>query len=149
MSASLTISVPLFSTESKEKIMVCVSNLLGLTPEFSERKVLNFTVLEAENLPISGLERFFNYIREAEILDAVRYCATLDFARNSVVLNFHKQALYMNKFAVVTADTASPLGNVELSIRGKNPEKILDWITPQTIEGRETRKRKFSEISNL
>ncbi|NPD88098.1 MAG: hypothetical protein HGN29_05225 [Asgard group archaeon] len=149
MCASLAISVPLFSTENKEKIKICISNLLGVIPEFEERKILNNTLLEAQNLPISGLEKFFNYIRKVEILDAVRYCAILDFKRNSVVLNFHKQALFAKKFAVITADTSSPLGNVELSIKGKNPEKILDWLAPQTVEGRETRRIEFNEINNL
>ncbi len=149
MCASLAISVPFFSTENRGKIETCIYNLLGVIPELEKRKIFNHFLLEAENLPISGLEKFFNYIRAAEILDAVRFCATLDFSRKSVILYFHKQALFAKKFAVITADTSSPLGNVELSIKGNNPEKILDWLAPQTVEGRETRKRKFNEISSL
>ena len=149
MCASLAISVPLFSTENREKIETCIYNLLGIIPVFEERKILNHFLLEAENLPISGLEKFFNYIRAVEILDAVRFCATLDYSKKSVVLHFHKQALFAKKFAVVTSDTSSPLGNVELSIKGNNPEKILDWLAPLTVEGRETRKRSFNEINNL
>ena len=149
MCASLAISVPLFSTENREKVETCIFNLLGINPEFEERKIFNYSLLEAENLPISGLENFFNYIRIAQILDAVRSCSTLDFSKNSVVLHFHKQALFAKKFAVITSDTSSPLGNVELSIKGKNPENILDWLAPQTVEGRETRKRKFNEINSL
>lgn len=149
MSTSLRISVPLFSTENREKIETCINNLLGEVPDFKERSIQNHSILETEDLPISGLENFFNYIRSKEILDAVRKCAILDFSTSSVVLHFHKQALFVKKFAVITADTASALGNVELSIKGKNPEKILDWLAPQTIEGQESRKRRFSEINHL
>lgn len=149
MCASLGISVPLYSTENRDKIEICINNLIGEIPSFEERKIQNCRILEAENLPISGLENFFNYIRKAEILDTIRKCAILDFSKSGVVLHFHKQALFVNKFAVVTADTSSALGNIELVIKGKNPEKILDWLAPQTFEGQETRRRKFSEINNL
>jgi predicted RNA binding protein with dsRBD fold (UPF0201 family) len=149
MCASIVISVPFYSTENKKKIEACVSNLIGEVPNLEEKKIQNHIILEAENLSISGIETFFNYIREAEILDAVRKCAILDFSKSSVILHFHKQALFVKKYAVVTSDTSSALGNVELRIKGKNPEKILDWLAPETSEGRETRRRRFSEIKNL
>ena len=38
MCASLTISVPLYSTENREKIEICISNLLGYVPELEELK---------------------------------------------------------------------------------------------------------------
>ena len=149
MCALLEISVPLYSTESREKIETCIKNLLGDVPEFKEKKMKNHILLYSENLPVIGIEDFFNYIRNAEILDSIRLCAILDYIKKSVVLYFHKQALFAKKFAVITSDTSSPLGNVELRIKGKNPEAILDWLAPQTIDGKETRRRKFSEINYL
>jgi predicted RNA binding protein with dsRBD fold (UPF0201 family) len=73
----------------------------------------------------------------------------MDYTKSALVFSLHKQALFAGKLAVVTADTTSPLGNVELWIYGSDPEKILDWLAPQTIDGREQTPRKFSEIKSL
>jgi len=149
MTVTLSLSVPVFSTENIKKIEESIENLLGEIPEYKINQLNNHKLLEAENLSVKGIEKFFNYIREAEILDAIRKCAVIDFNQRGVLLHFHKQALYVGRFAVITSDTSSPLGDFQLLIKGADPEKILDWLAPETFEGNEKRKRKFSEITSL
>jgi len=149
MKVRIKVRIPFFSTENKSKIEVCISNLLGYVPELSEKVISEERVLETEDCSVNTIHNFFNFIREKEILDTVRSCAIMDYANHALVFNLHKQALFVGKYAVVTADTSSPLGNVELWIFGKEPEKVLDWIAPETIEGKETIPRKFSEINSL
>ena len=105
--------------------------------------------LIAEHIPIDFLAKFFNHIRSMEILDTVRHCAFLDYSSNRIVFYFHKQALFSGKLAVITQDTSSPLGNIELHLEHFDPERILDWIAPQTSEGKELRKTSFNEIKQF
>ncbi|GAI73498.1 unnamed protein product, partial [marine sediment metagenome] len=67
----------------------------------------------------------------------------------SVTFLLHKQALYINKIAVITPDTSSPLGNVKLIIKGGNPIEILNWITPETSDGEELVIQKFRDYQKL
>lgn len=149
MKVRIKARVPFYSTENKTKLETCINNLLGYIPELTEEVIFGNKFLVTEDCAVDKIQTFFNFIREAEILDSVRSCAILDYANSALVFNLHKQALYAGKFATVTADTASPLGNVELWIYGNEPEKILDWIAPQTIDGKEQTPKVFSEIDSL
>lgn len=149
MKVSVTIRIPFYPTENEDKIKICVENLLGEIPEFQEKDLGEYKLLEKSDIDIRSIENFFSYIRKAEILDSVRRYSVIDYSENSVVFSFHKQALFVGKMAVIAPDTSSPLGNVELWIRGRDPEKILDWIAPQTEDGREITPSKFNDIFNL
>ena len=144
MKIKINVRIPFYSTESKAKLETCINNLLGYVPEISEEVISGERFLITKDCSIDKIQIFFNFIRETEILDTVRSCAIMDYTKPALVFNLHKQALFAGKLAVVTADTASPLGNIELWIYGNDPEKILDWIAPQTIDGREQTPRKFS-----
>ncbi len=149
MNVKINVRIPFYSTENKSKLVTCINNLLGYIPEISEEVISGKRFLKTEDCSVDKIQDFFNYIRETEILDTVRSCAILDYSSSALVFNLHKQALYSGKLAAVTADTTSPLGNVELWIFGSYPEKILDWIAPQTIGGKEQIPRKFNEINSL
>lgn len=149
MPVNVRIIVPLFSTEDKEKIEKCVENLLGQQVNLVEKEKDGIKILMAEYVPMHTLSNFFQHIREAAISDSVRKCAYIDYTENRVIFYFHKQALYIGKLAVITQDTSSPLGNLELQLEYFEPEEILDWIAPQTTDGKEIRKRYFNEINNF
>ena len=149
MKVKINVRIPFYSTESKAKLEICINNLLGYIPEISEEVISGERFLITEDCSVDKIQDFFNFIRETEILDAVRSCAIMDYTEPALVFNLHKQALFAGKLAVVTVDTSSPLGNVELRIYSRDPEKILDWIAPQTIDGKEQTPKKFSEINSL
>ena len=149
MIPSVSLDIPFYSTESREKLERCITNLLGYLPPLTEVKARNYQVLKAEEIKIESLNAFFDYIRKAKILDTVRKCSYISKPEQELVFKFHKQGLYVNKIAIVTSDTSSPLGNLRLKIKSSDPLKILDWIAPETEEGFETKKRYFGEVFNF
>ena len=149
MVLTITVKMSYFSTENKQKLEQCFIHLLGELPEIQEVKDFETKTLVAENQPISSIRNFFFIIRARKILDTVRKCAFIDKINESVTFLLHKQALYVNKIAVITSDTSSPLGNVELIIKGGNPIEILDWIAPETSDGEELVLQKFRNYQKL
>lgn len=146
MNPTLTIKTPIYATESRNKVEKCITNLLGYLPEIEEIKTKKYTMLKSKDAKIESLQKFFNYIRQAKILDTVRRCAVLDFKNNDLIFNLHKQALYVNRISVITSDSYSPLGNLQIIINSKDSMGILEWIAPKTEEGFELRKTYFGEI---
>ena len=146
MTPILTIKIPVYATESRIKVEKCITNLLGYLPEIEEIKTKKYTMLKSKDAKIESLQKFFNYIRQAKILDTVRRCAVLDFKNNDLIFNLHKQALYVNRISVITSDSYSPLGNLQIIINSKDSMGILEWIAPKTEEGFELRKTYFGEI---
>ena len=149
MKVEIYIKIPLFSTEDKTKVELCVNNLLEFLPELSELHENGKTFLLSENIDIEHLKPFFLYIRRHEIIDTVRRYAYVDSLNNEIIFSIHKQALTVGKIAVVTRDTTSPLGHLELKIRTNNHEKFLDWFAPETIDGKIQNPQKFGAIFNL
>ena len=149
MKPVLSVEIPFYSTESKEKIEKCLFNVLGLVPNLVEYQTDNHSSLIGKNVPLESLEGLFSYIRKAQILDTVRECIIADSIENQITINLHKQALYIGKIAFVTVDTSSPLGNIILRIKGKNAQEILDWFAPETIDGVEIKRSNFNQILNL
>ncbi len=141
--------IPFYSTEDRKKIEQIVLNLLGEVPELTEVKEKNRVYLVADKIRTEALRSFFMYVRKQEILDTVRSCVVIYPEEGEVVFNIHKQALMVEKIAVVSSDTYSPLGNLKLIIQSGNIEKFLDWFVPETSEGKVLRNRKFDEIFNL
>jgi predicted RNA binding protein with dsRBD fold (UPF0201 family) len=146
MNPILTIKIPVYATESRNKVEKCITNLLEYLPEIEETETKEYTMLQSKDVKIESLQKFFNYIRHMKVLDAVRRCAVLDFKNNDLIFNLNKQALYVNKISVITSDTSSPLGNLQIIINSKNPIGILEWIAPKTEEGFELKKTYFGEI---
>ena len=149
MTITVSVKIPLFPTESKEKVLKCFETLLDSIPKISEIKEHSTTYLVAENISVKKIEKIFTLIREQQILDTVRNCAIIDHPTNSVIFYLHKQALFSGKIAIITSDTTSPLGQVELHIRNKDPKAILDWIAPKTVEGKEVTKTTFKDVYKL
>ncbi|MBY9000374.1 MAG: hypothetical protein KGD64_05635 [Candidatus Heimdallarchaeota archaeon] len=149
MNPTLSLDILFYSTESREKLEKCITNLLGYLPQLIEEEYKDHLILRGNEVKIESLQYLFDYIRKAKILDTVRRCVFIDNEKQELVFNFHKQALYVNKIAIITRDTSSPLGNLRLKIKASDPLIILDWIAPETEEGHEITKRSFEEIYQL
>ncbi len=146
MNPILTIKIPVYATESRNKVEKCITNLLGYLPELEEIESKGHTILTSKDAKIESLQKFFDHIRRVKVLDTVRKCAIIDDTSNDLIFNLHKQALYVNRIAVITSDTSSTLGNLQIVINSKNPHRILEWIAPKTEKGFELRKTYFDEI---
>ncbi|MCE7740818.1 MAG: hypothetical protein GOP50_00035 [Candidatus Heimdallarchaeota archaeon] len=149
MNLRISIRVPFYSTEDKSKLEIIISNLLGNLPPLTEKKENDVVYLVADEIKIDSLRLFFKNIRQNEILDTVRKYVLIYPQEGKVIFNIHKQALTADKIAVITKNTTSPLGNVELIIHTKDTEKFLNWFAPETFEGKIIEPRKFNEIFNL
>jgi len=146
MKPILTIKIPVYATESRNKVEKCISNLLGYLPEIEKIETTEYTMLKSKDAKIESLQKFFDHIRQAKVLDTVRKCAVINNKNNNLIFNLHKQALYVNKISVITSDTSSPLGNLQIIINSNNPIRILEWIAPKTEEGFVLKKTYFGEI---
>lgn len=144
----ISLSVPFYPTEMLEKVEVTIINLLEMLPELEHVKMNEYILLRAENIPVESLQKFFNVIRRNRVLDTVRNCAIIEPSR-SITFIFHKQALFVERIAVITKDAASPLGNIELRIQTPFPEKVLDWLAPKTEEGKITHPQPFKAVYSL
>lgn len=146
MNPILKIKIPVYATESRNKVEKCITNLLGYLPEIEEMETQEHTMLKSKDAKIDSLLRFYNHIRHVKVLDAVRKCAIIDNENNELIFNLHKQALYVNRISVITSDTSSHLGNLQIIIKSNNPGRILDWLAPRTEKGFELKKTYFGEI---
>ena len=90
MNPILTIKIPVYATESRNKVEKCITNLLEYLPEIEETETKEYTMLQSKDVKIESLQKFFNYIRHVKVLDAVRRCAVLDFKNNDLIFNLNK-----------------------------------------------------------
>ena len=56
MKVNVSIKIPFSPTETKEKIMECVHNLIGETPEYQERIIDDYNLLVFDNIDIKSIE---------------------------------------------------------------------------------------------
>ncbi len=144
----ISLSVPFYPTEMLEKVEVTIINLLEMLPELEHIKMNEYILLTAEDLPVESLQKFFKNIRRDRVVDTVRNCAIVEPNR-SIIFILHKQALFVERIAVITKDASSPLGNIELKIQTPFPEKVLDWLAPKTVEGEIIHPQPFKAVHSL
>ncbi len=149
MKLEISLKVPLFSTEDKSKVESCIKNLLDFLPELKEVNENGITILTSDRIKIEALKHFYFQIRQSEILDTVRRQAHINPQTNQIIFIIHKQALLIGKIAVVSKDTTSPLGHLELIINAEDANKFLDWFAPHTVEGKIQNPSKFNSIFSL
>ena len=150
MSIKIDIKIPLYPTEKRERVLRCIENLVeGKINDIKEEEYRDYKILTIPNVPVNILSRIFSEIRQKKILDTVRECIEIDRMHNAVIIYLHKQALYNNKIAIITSDTTSSLGYVELWIYTEDPDKVLDWLATKTIKGVEIEKHEFNEIFEM
>lgn len=149
MKLEISLKVPIFSTEDKSKVELCIRNLLDFLPELKEDNENGITILTSDRIKVEALKHFYLQIRQSEILDTVRKQAHINPQTNQIIFTIHKQALSVGKIAVVSKDTTSPLGHLELIIKAEDADKFLNWFAPQTVEGKIQNPSKFNSIFNL
>ncbi|UJG43646.1 MAG: hypothetical protein K9W46_00340 [Candidatus Heimdallarchaeum endolithica] len=147
MTLTISVKTPIYPTEEKEKIEKCFENLFDKKIKLKLIKEGENNFLYSSNIGIGLLKRIFSDIRQKKFLDTVRACAVIE-DEYTLLLYLHKQALYSKRIAVVTEDTSSPFGHVEIRLQTEKntAEEILDWLAPKTEKGKELSPRSFREI---
>ncbi len=117
--ASISISAPLYPTESEEKVK---SAILKIFPDAE---------LEVEEDRITGkasdLERFREILRDLRIRDTARHYLMGHLKGGIMEFSISKQAAYVGKISFGGNNPA--LGEIEIRIESENPEKLIQWLT--------------------
>ncbi|HTX44393.1 MAG TPA: AAA family ATPase [Methanocella sp.] len=82
----------------------------------------------------AGLDRLHDLLRRQKILDTARSAMFKGFKNGEVSFELNKQAAYMGH--VNFLDHEAALGGIYVTIRHGDPRRIIDWLAPETREGR-------------
>ncbi len=146
MGISIEVKTKVYPTEDLEIVKNCIYNLIKQKVKFEIEEIADFSILKTEQITNpEALKKIFYDIRNNKFLDTVRNCAIKE-NEQTLLLHIHKEALTVNKIAVITEDVSSPFGSIELRIKGKNAKELLDWLAPLTKDGKAVEEHRFSEI---
>ncbi len=112
-------------------------------PEKVRDAVMNIfpdAVLEGTDERLEGTgtaDRFFDLIRKQKILDSTRSTMFKGVRRNSIVLHLNKQVATVGKVSFTEPRTI--LGTIQVTIECDDPEAMIDFIAPRTVDGQEVR----------
>ncbi len=84
---------------------------------------------------VANLDNFSKLIRKQEILDSTRMMMHKGMHNHEIVLHLNKQVATVGK--VSFAEPSSILGTIKVSIIDEDPENVIDYIAPMTVDGRE------------
>jgi len=125
-----TVSVLVFPTELEEKVRHAIENIY---PGARLRMIkLKGYVDRLEG--ITGLDRLHDLLRKQKILDTARSAMFKDLKDNEISFELNKQAAYMGYVNFLDHEVA--LGGIYVTIHYKDPRLIIDWLAPETREGR-------------
>ncbi len=132
-----------YPTEDEEKVRKAVGNLFDLEmfeeheEEMGDLKRLEF-VCEGPQARLS-LGRVYELLREQGILDAARRVLREGItAEGSILFHLNKQAAFAGSVSFAEGGE-SPLGPIVVEVfpeRSEDVEKVIDWLAPETIDGR-------------
>ncbi len=137
--AEVEVEAKVNPTEDVEKVKKAIENLFpGIELEFDEEK----GILRGKT---ENLERFRELLRMQRILDTARAELRRGWRGNESTVFLNKQAATVSR--INFADENAVLSPVVLTFRvyGTNFERFIDWLTPETRDGRPVREIKLWE----
>lgn len=123
---TLEISVPLHSTESRDKVEKALENLFP-TVEFT----LSENTLTGTSHTEQSLNHFKNLLEKQRIRDTANTILKRSICENKVIFTLNKQAAFMGK---VNFSEKCPLDPITVSIKGKDLNALIDHLSPRTTE---------------
>ncbi len=82
----------------------------------------------------AGLDRLHELLRKQKILDTARSAMYRGLKDDEISFELSKQAAYMGQVNFLDHEVA--LGGIYVTIRYKDPQHIIDWLAPETREGK-------------
>ena len=94
--------------------------------------------ISAEAYGIDALRYFFEQVRKQRIVQAIRnqMLSIMDINNNEVEFMINKQALTRGIFSFCSGSEESPLGPVYIRISAKDIEYVLNYLFPETEDGK-------------
>ncbi|PMB77050.1 MAG: hypothetical protein C0177_04355 [Fervidicoccus fontis] len=133
------VEIPVRPTE-KEEILLKIVNFI-LVPEDVkvEGEGLGRKIIAISSC-LSSLTKLHDLLRRERILDSARKFLYRGKLGNTITFMLHKQALAAGRVSFVSNENESPLGPVIVAIEHPKIDQVIDWLAPQTKEGRPLRE---------
>ncbi|RLE66892.1 MAG: hypothetical protein DRJ38_00650 [Thermoprotei archaeon] len=134
------VKVEVRPTEDLKKVQKALENVFD-AEDIRIKKADEYRVIIAKSSGYKCLLKLYNMIRSQYILDAAREYLKRGIYGNGIVFYLNKQAAYTGIVSFCSQEYGeSPLGAIMFDIRIKNPEKLIDWLTPKTLNGKPIRE---------
>lgn len=123
------------STENPQKVKKAVLNFFS-PDNIKIEEFKDYKVLIAKGKGPNCLGKLYNALRTQRILDAARKYMKSGLIGNTVIFHIHKQAAYVGAISFCSIpEKESPLGAITFIITTNNAKRLIDWLTPRTVEG--------------
>lgn len=123
----------IYPTENSEKVSEAVKNIFpDLRLEVEKRE--GYSIIKGKAEGRKALEKLYKMLRKEKILDTARNTLMRTKQENKVFFTINKQAAYVGR---LNLSAESPLGAIEVEIEDGNIDAFIDWLAPETFEGRE------------
>lgn len=128
----LQVEVEVKPTEDKEKVEAAVKKIFP-TLELSQ----NENSLAGESIRAESLDRLHQLLREQAIRDSARSMMFQGRRGNVVQFMLNKQVAFVGKVSFTGGE--SPLGPIVVTLEAPDIERLIDYLAPQTREGKPIR----------
>ncbi len=132
---STTVSALLFPTEVEERVRKAVENIFPGTRLTLIKKEGYVDRLEGT---APSLDALHELLRRQKILDTARHSFFGELKGKEISFQLSKQGALMGYVNFLDHDVA--LGGIDVTIETDEPELIIDWLAPETAEGRPVRE---------
>jgi predicted RNA binding protein with dsRBD fold (UPF0201 family)/cytidylate kinase len=129
-SIQTTVSALVFPTEPEEKVRQAILNIFPDAKLHFIQEKGYVDRLEGT----AGLDHLHELLRKQKILDTARDAMHKGLKDSEISYELNKQAAYMGDLNFLDHDVA--LGGINVTIHYKDPELIIDWLAPETREGK-------------
>ncbi len=147
------ISARVYPSESEDRVLRAMRNLVPFEESMDEVELRQDSCCRVISVTLEGIEpllKLRDSLRNNKVLDTARMLLVKGMAGRSTRIKLHKQAAYLGRVRLCSSDEESPLGAIDLDIEFNcTPELFLDWMAPQTREGKILKEIKTSELRDL
>ncbi len=129
----VSLKAVIYPTENSEKVSKAVKNIFpDLRLEVEKRK--GYSIIKGKAKERKALEKLYKMLRKEKILDTARNALMRTKQEDKVFFTINKQAAYVGR---LNLSVESTLGAIEVEIEDGNIDVFIDWLAPETFEGKE------------
>ena len=125
-----TVSALVFPTELEERVRQAIENIFPGTKLQMIKQKGYVDRLEGS----AGLDMLHELLRKQRILDTARSAMYKGMKGNEIGIDLNKQAAFMGEVSFLDYNIA--LGGIYVTIEYKDPMLIINWLAPETSEGK-------------